>query len=91
MTRKVQYFSTMVTVTGLLALLALAPLRAAEFSADLVQIDEFGDEQTVHTYIKGDLRRDDFHGASLHRRHNVQPGPSGRPLDRDGDPAVIGR
>lgn len=59
MNGKVQYPSVMVTLIGLLALPAVTPLLAAEFSADLIRADEYGDEETARVYIKGDLRREE--------------------------------
>ncbi len=52
--------SMALTLAGALVLSAGTPALAAEFSADMVQIDEYGDAETVRTYIKGDLRRDEI-------------------------------
>jgi len=60
MNDKCQGLSTMVKLIGLLAMLAVTPLLAAEFSADLIRADEHGDEEAARVYVKGELRREEI-------------------------------
>jgi len=57
---KVKFFSIPVTLVCLLAMPAVVPLQAAEFSADLIRADEDNDKETSRVYVKGDLRREDI-------------------------------
>ncbi len=58
---RILYVPMMVTlIGGLLAVPAATPLLAAEFSADLVRADEYGDEETARVYVKGELRREEI-------------------------------